>query len=252
MAKNDAKYTILLILSGLLVLMPSDNFLFAQDTTENDNKVTSHQIWIDFYPHFFVNEKLEYYGDAGYRTVMGKTSWNRIYARPSLRYHFSYSLDIRGGIGLFYIFDKYDINQLEIRPWQGIQLKWPIWIFLEFRHLFRLEERISFLTDDWSSSFDLRFRYKLSGKIDFCDDCILQKWYVPAYAEIFLPLNDNINELIRNRGRAGLGVGYYASKDWLLEFIMNWQRSRSGPEDKLAVSDYAYQIKIKKHWKSNN
>ena len=35
-----------------------------------DNSMVNHQLWLDFYPHFFVSEKLEYYGDAGYRTIL--------------------------------------------------------------------------------------------------------------------------------------------------------------------------------------
>ena len=120
--------------SGLLfLLLVISGLVFRQNLSAqtNDTIVTesaNHQIWIDIYPHYFVNEKLEYYGDAGFRTI--------------------------------------------------------------------------------------------------------------------------IDEVFRNRGRAGLGLGYNASKDWRISFTFNWQSSRTGPEDELNISDYAYQLKVRKLWKS--
>jgi hypothetical protein len=67
---------------------------------------------------------------------------------------------------------------------------------------------------------------------------------------MFLPVNDSIDEFFRNRGRLGIGLGYNASKDWGFSLIMNWQRSRAGPEDQFDVTDYAYQLKITKRWES--
>ena len=81
--------------SGLLfLLLVISGLVFRQNLSAqtNDTIVTesaNHQIWIDIYPHYYVTEKLEYYGDAGFRTIIDERSWNRIYARPSLRYHFN-------------------------------------------------------------------------------------------------------------------------------------------------------------------
>ena len=44
-------------------------------------------------------------------------------------------------------------------------------------------------------------------------------------------------------------MGYKPVKDWEISFIFNWQGSRSGPKDNIDVSDYAYQLKIKKVWR---
>ena len=58
----------------------------AQLKLENEN-VVNHQFWFDINPHFYINEEVEYYGDAGYRTVLNEDIWSRIYVRPSVRYH---------------------------------------------------------------------------------------------------------------------------------------------------------------------
>jgi hypothetical protein len=233
-----------------LLLNSCNKNVYGQSSDTLQENLINHQLWIDIYPHFYINEKLEYYGDAGYRTMLNEKSWNRIYARPSIRYHFNKNWDVHGGLGLFYIFDKYDIHRFEITPWQGIQLNWPKTTYIGFKHLAKIEERLSYNTSDWELSIDLRFRYKLSGKVILCTDCSLQNVYIPFYGEIFLPVNDDIDEFYRNRGRAGIGLGYNASKDWRFSVIMNWQTSKAGPEEKIAVSDYAYQLKIIKRWKS--
>jgi hypothetical protein len=133
---------------------------------ENDTKADE-QLWIDIYPHFYVSEKFEYFGDAGYRTVLNQNSWHWIYARPSLRYHLGKNWEVHGGIGFFYVIKKEVSDRFEIRPWQGIEFSWPRFSNLGFKHYIRFEQRISFQTDDWSSGLSLRLRYKISGKNDF-------------------------------------------------------------------------------------
>ena len=216
---------------------------------QSQENVVNQQLWFDIFPHFSVNEKLEYYGDAGYRTIVND-SWSRIHLRPSLRYSLKRSWEIQGGLGFFYTFDSSDTNQFELRPWQGIQLNWPKTVHLSVKHLVRIEERLSYTTNNWESSFDLRFRYKLSGKVVPCANCGLQNIFIPFYGELFLPVSDDIVESYRHKGRAGIGLGYNLSKDWQFSLIMNWQKSRAGPEDEFSISDYAYQLKVRKLWKT--
>jgi hypothetical protein len=216
---------------------------------QSSENVTNHQLWIDIFPHFSVNDKLEYYGDAGYRTIW-EESWTRIHLRPSLRYKLGKIWEIHGGLGFLYTWDTRNPNQFEIRPWQGLQLNWPKTIHMSVKNRVRIEERLVYTTDNWDFSFDLRFRYKLSLKVVPCKSCELQDVYIPIYGEMFLPVNDSIDEFFRNRGRLGIGLGYNTSKDWGFSLVMNYQKSRAGPEDEFDVIDYAYQLKIVKRWKS--
>jgi len=215
------------------------------DSTES---IINNQLWLDFYPHFYINEKIEYYGDAGYRTILDEEIWHRIYARPSVRYHINNLWELHAGLGLFYYFNELEVDRFEVTPWQGIKLNWPRFEKLKFSQLLKLEERISFLTNDWKTTFNFRLRYKLSGKLIIIKMGTISFLFIPFYAEIFVPVLDDIKEIFRNRGRAGVGLGYNASKDWRFEFIFNWQTSRSGPDKEFGVTDYAYQIKIRRLW----
>ena len=230
----------------LLVLFNYSKIASAQSEDTTTSSIINQQIWIDFYPHYYLNEKLEYYGDAGYRTIVTKRNWTRIYARPSFKYHFNKTWEVHAGLGLFYIFYNLDTDQFEITPWQGVQLNWPNFKRINFKSQVKFEERWSFLTDTWNAEFEFRFRYKLSGKIHFVR---VKKWSIPFYGEYFLPLHGKITELYQNKGRVGVGLGYKPVKDWEISFVFNWQGSRSGPDEQLNVSDYAYQLKIKKVWR---
>jgi hypothetical protein len=237
--------TLLIFLIGVIWVYSGD--LLGQSVNSSDTKV-NHQIWIDLYPHHYINDKLEYYGDTGYRTIINSKIWSRIYVRPSVRYHVNNWLELHGGLGLFYIFNDFDVNQFEIRPWQGILANARISQRLRIKPYLRLEERISFLTKDWSSSFELRLRFKISGRYDLGHNSSNTFWFIPFYVESFLPIRDEIEEFFQNRGRAGIGAGYNASKIWRFSFLLNWQTSRSGPENELRVSDYVYQLKVRMLW----
>jgi len=233
------QHRFLLLFVGMLLFFTTHS---AAQT--NTNELINQQIWIDFYPHYFRTEKLEYYGDAGYRTILGEQSWSRVYMRPSVRYHISKKWELQGGVGVFYIFNTNTIDQFEVRPWQGIQFNGPRFKRISFKNAIKLEERWSYLTDTWNADFEFRLRYKLSGSIGLRD-----KWAIPFYGEAFLPLTGKVEELFQNQGRAGVGLSYKASKDWKFAFIMNWQRSKAGQNQEVNVSDYAYQLKIIKKWK---
>ncbi len=229
----------------LWIILSFTTDISAQNKDSIPIATNNQQIWIDIYPHYYVNKKLEYYGDGGYRTVIDKESWNRIYARPSIKYHFNHRWTVHSGLGLFYIWEDNVVDRFEITPWQGIEFNWPTMDKFSIKHLAKIEERLSFLTNDWSSSFELRFRYKLSGKIDLVDN----NWFIPFYGEYFLPLQNSIHEIYRNKGRVGVGIGRKVIKEWQFTFMFNWQGSRSGPNEDIGVSDIAYQLKIKKYWR---
>ncbi len=233
----------------LIVTLQTPKFITAQSIEDIDTKKMNHQVWIDLYPHYYINEKLEYYGDAGYRSIVSNRSWSRIYARPSVRFHLHKYFELHGGMGFFYIFNEYKSDQFEATPWQGFQVNWPKLTRISFKHLFKVEERFSFETNNnWVSNFELRFRYKLFGKVTFVR---ASKWYIPFYGEIFIPIHGEIQELYRNKGRAGLGLGYKPDKEWKIAFVFNWQGSRTGVNENRNVSDYIYQIKIRKVWNSS-
>ena len=164
----------------MLITFSFSNVAAKQTGDTTAGSIINQQIWIDFYPHYYMNEKLEYYGDAGYRTIVSKRSWSRLYVRPSVKYHLNKTWGFHSGLGIFYIFNVQEIDQFEITPWQGVQLNWPQWKKIGFKNLVRFEERMSFLTNNWIMDFEFRMRYKVTGKYDFH-----KRWYASVYGEYF-------------------------------------------------------------------
>lgn len=250
MMKNSIEYIQLIKFNHVvwfwIILIPSD-YLIGQ-TADSTVNIVNNQIWLDFYPHVYINEKLEYYGDFGYRTVLDDYSWHWIYTRPSVRYHISDLWEGHGGVGLFYEFNKFSVNRFEVRPWQGLKINWPRFERLKFYHYLRLEERISFLTNDWKASFDFRLRYKLAGTLIILKSGRDSFWFIPFYGEVFVSVFDEVEEVFRNRSRAGIGLGYNHSKEWRFVFIYNRQTSRSGPDEDLTISDNIFRLEVGRLW----
>jgi long-subunit fatty acid transport protein len=222
--------------------------LRAQSNSVDDFTINQ-QLWLDFTAHIYVNDKLEFFGDTGYRSILASDVFKLIYVRPSAGYRLNDIWELEGGLGIFYAFNKLATNTLEIRPWQGILIKWPRVRRLRFNNFVRLEERIFFKTKDWSSSFDLRLRFKVSGHYNLCRECADTYWFILFYGELFAPINDDLPEVFRNQGRVGAGIGYKFSKNWRFDFLFNWQSSIAGPNDQLQVSDYVYRLQVSKLWK---
>jgi len=80
----------------------------AKDNTINN------QLWIDYYPSFYINEKLQFAGDTGYRTILNDQSWRKVYLCPTLRYYRNKTIEFNGGLGLFYEFNKSSGDRFEI------------------------------------------------------------------------------------------------------------------------------------------
>jgi len=219
---------------------------FSQDEEE---VLVNNQIWFDYYHSYYFKEKLEFYGDASWRSIMPDFNWMMLTVRPGVRYHKNRWLDLQGGIGLFYTFQKGITNTFEIRPWQGVLIRWPHWHWLKLSHYFRLEERLSFTTEDWHASFALRARYRISTKIFVYRFSSYNNIYIPIYAEFFGNIGKDVEEIFNNRTRLCIGVGYKANQVWTGEFHFVFQRSRTGQDDQLKTSDYLFQFKVRRFLK---
>lgn len=232
-------------LALVMFLMCSLNS-FSQDD-ESDGTQSNTQIWLDFYPHFFITEKVQFYGDMGFRSIVNEHDWKRLHIRPSVRYHYTDYIQFRGGIGMFYVASKTLTNSFEFSPWQGAQARWPRFSKLYFNHFIRFEERSIWEFDEAESySFELRFRYKLTGTILFCKPCGDQYWSLPFFGEQFFPIASEADEIYKNRTRLGIGVSYKQSKNWQYDLTYVWQNGRTSPNEDFAVLDNIFRLEVRR------
>ncbi len=219
-------------------------------TTENEN-VNNYQLWLDLHLSLNTSEKIDYLADGGFRTYVNNRITERIYVRPSIRYHYRDNIKLMGGLGLFYSFVHDEPNFFEVRPWQGISVDWPSFKRipalaqrLDVNHLFRFEQQITFSSVE--TDFNPRARYKLSANLNLCNECGDRYWYIPAYLEFFFPFQNEIGGFFTNRNRMGLGIAYRQSNDWRYVFTANRFRSRSSKEEDFKISDYVFRFSIYK------
>jgi len=244
--KIDWKLKILLY----FILFSLPGSLISQNVNSDEN-VNYYQLWLDLHLSLKANDKLDYFGDGGFRTFFNDRISERIYVRPSIRYHYKENISLMGGIGFFYSLVHDEPNVLEIRPWQGIRVDWPSFKRipalarrLDVNHFLRFEQQITFSSKE--NDFNPRARYKLSANLNLCKECGDRYWYIPTYVEFFFPFQNEVGGFFTNRNRLGAGIGYVQSRDWRYVFTANRFRSRSSKEEDFKISDYVFRISIYK------
>lgn len=218
--------------------------IFKLTYSYGQEEIIDHQLWFDVIPHFEINNRMEYYGDLSYRTSINGEEFKKIVLRPSIRYHWTYELDLIGGVGLNYTAEPANYKIFELRPYQGIRLNWPrIWR-MNFKHRGLVEERFI-----WNNQgeFDpnLRVRYRLKTKLPINKANIgYQTLYIPMSVEIFGNVGPKEVERFQSRNRLMLGLGYVFSDKWIGEFEAILQASSSSATDNLTLSDRIFRFKL--------
>lgn len=211
------------------------------------------QLWLDYHEHFYFKPNWEFYGDGGFRTLMASSEWQKLYVRPSVRFHSpKHPYEGRGGIGLFYTHNDTTHNQLEFRPWLGALIKWPRFKRLTFSNYFRLEGRFIWETADWEVDETLRFRYQLGTKIPLKRNRVQKYFYMPLSAEWFANIGRDVGEVYSSQMRFNAGLGYVFNYIWVGEFHFIVQRSRSGEDLGFQTTDLIFRFQVKRLWSARD
>lgn len=175
---------------------------------------------------------------------MSGEDWRVVYLRPSVLFTLNSRFAIQGGVGFFQSFRL--IDQLEIRPWQGLLVRWPKVGRVSFQNLVRLEERLLRSRFLEKAIVIWRLRYKLSATIPLNSTKVQEGTiYVPAYVELFTDLGGNIPKPSANRLRLSAGIGYKMPRDWAVEFSYIHQQARGGPLEEFLMGDHVFRIQFK-------
>jgi hypothetical protein len=181
------------------------------------------QGWIDYNPTWKPGERLTFFGDAGLRRNHTGPRWWRYVARPSVAYDVG-AWQIAGGIGNFYNDFAGALHIYELRPWQGAQVHWPA-SRVRLGHLFRLEERFFFDTDDGNSLFRLRFRYQISTRVVWTVPDSGRSWSSPFSVELFFTFDEKAEERFGEEARVSAGIERGFSRRLSLRLDILWQKT---------------------------
>lgn len=181
-------------------------------------------IWVDYTANRYINDRLEFFGDVGYRSFLFDDALTRLNIRPGVEFGPNDRWDFTGGIGFFYEIRPRISDRFEIRPFQGVRYHIDPSDRLKMNLYFRVEERFSF--DKLSENdldFDVRFRLRLSGKYEFLNPKGDNYWFIPYSLEVFVPVDNSLTDILRERERGFLGVGYNANDTWRYTFLLNYE-----------------------------
>ena len=207
------------------------------------------QFWIDYNITYAKTEKFNIYGDTGFRIISPYT-WNRYYARSGISYTPKPLFKNTGklkttyhfGIGIFFTNYVYIPNNLEIRPFQGVQIQWPSFKNITFTHYARLEQQIENFNNTWE--FGVRARYMLSAVISWGEDkkSNINNLYIPLHVEIFWNLENSssFTDVIRMT----IGLGYEFNSKWNLEFLPSYHLRRFQELDDVEVNDLVFRLRV--------
>ena len=236
---------IIIITSLCAVFLIHSSRLFSQIEDEDITR----QAWFDYNGNYHLTKELNIYGDLGPRFI-SPNIWTRFYIRPAISFTpFSRKnpdqhsrSTFHAGLGFFYTNNHSISNHLEIRPFQGYQFQWPTYVFLQFTHYIRLEERFEFFDTDWD--FGLRFRYMLSGEFRWKEIKwnMVSKFYFPFHVEFFFNIatNNLFNDLIRITP----GLGYKFNPKWKVEFSASYHRTRIDVDNPFETNDIVFRLRV--------
>ena len=132
---------IIRILLAILLLISGLSFVQGQDN----------QLWLDYNLTVPVSKtnKFTYGGDAGYRRggdagfkgIFSTTEFNQVIIRPTARYRLNQAINVGGGMGGFFTFNKDANNNYEFRMQEEVNVRWPDLSVLAFFYRVRFDQR---------------------------------------------------------------------------------------------------------------
>ena len=192
------------------VVLARPDVAFAQDEVRR-------QIWLDYNPRVIWLSGFEAYGDIGVRTELNSRGWTRLVVRPGVRGPVG-RFRLAGGLGTFYTANDSAANQLEFRPFQGINWTWPSGR-IPLDHYVRLEERFDFETADWNLDFSSRVRYRLQTEFRWSAVQSGAHWRLVGHAEGFLTFIGEADE----KFRFGVGIERAFVSNARVRLDLTWQ-----------------------------
>ena len=236
-------------LISILILTLFFSFpLFAQIEDVEDEYV-DYQFWLDYNASYNLKNNFSLYGNVGWR-VISPHNWTRYYIRPAISFtHFPITksknhlkLVYHFGIGTFFTNYTKIPNNLEFRPFQGVNLEWTTLKRIRINQYLRFEQQLEYFNNEWD--FGLRARYMLSSTFEAYKkrNNILDQVYLPFNIEFFWNINKSqgFNDVIRITP----GIGYIANPKWRFEFSFSYHRRKFEIEDEFNTNDIVFRFRV--------
>jgi len=224
--------------------------VFPAKYLPEDEEVNT-QLWLDWNPRLKINARSSAYLPVGFRTNFTQNQY-RIYGRPTYRYDITRlnertnryrTWQLIGGAGVFYTRNPDVTDILELRPFQGVKVRFPNLDRVHLVHYLRLEERLEIGINPFGTKFSIRGRYKVGSDLFLPSNPIINGIYIPLYAEFFFSVAEQgfqFNDLIRLTP----GLGYQPGLNWKFQFELSYHRIRPTSSDKFQTNDIVFRFRV--------
>ena len=203
------------------------------------------EFWTDISLLFPISEKINIGGDAGIRGTFTNNVWRQFYIRPQIHYELLPLLSLTGGIASFNTFNDDIGNVYEFRIFQDADLSWPKFKWVGIFHRLRLEQRFLNYQDDIESDFSFRGRYLIGGRsTNFSLFGGEKDFFGMAMFEPFFPLGKDVTEVLANRTRWYVALGYKVSENLRIELHYIAQRSNLLSIDDLKTTESIFRFRV--------
>lgn len=182
------------------------------------------QLWLDLNPEWYSEESVKVYGDIGVRKEFDNNDWVRYVVRPMIAYALNDGVDVRAGLGFFYMDNKEVLNnRLEIRPFQGLNYNYGFFENWNVSVYGRMEERFDYNTETWESQDSLRLRLRLRTSYKW--DVSNKQRYLKATlsAESFKTVSGEESQ-INEQSRLSVGLERNFNMNQKVRLEVTWQR----------------------------
>ena len=160
--------------------------------------------------------------------------WREYSIQPSIEYYPSRSFDLLAGVYLTDTKQNSQEDTREIRPFAGF--RWNI-VKPEKRVFFRAQSKLEYRyftsREEGASKRAIRIRNRLDIFIPITGQSYVSDndLYGLAFSEVFVNIDDNIDERYKGTFRQYLGLGYRFSYEWRSELQYVLQLSRDSITD---------------------
>lgn len=191
-----------LLFPTLLLVLINSLTIQAQETGEDDLGA-----WYMLFTNNRVSEKLSIHAEVQYRNYEFADNFNQLLLRTALNYHISDNAMASLGYGFISTDPTFpepdgEENISEHRIYQQFVLRNSVGKF-KFSHRYRLEQRF---IDNPLSGNDTQHRARYFLRVTYP---LNEKWFLTAYDEVFI----NLQEPIFGQNRLYGAVGYNFSKN---------------------------------------
>lgn len=225
-------------------------FLFVLCLTGMSAQSQSVQLWNEYMLNLpFANSyNIEF--AATYSTVLEQPKWRSLDMQITPEYSITQHVDAMVGLFAGSTHQNQQITTSEIREMLGARFHFTPNKRILTRLLVRLEQRnqLEQETDLWEHSTRTRLRAEaivpLNKKTMFAGDKLL---YLMTDGEVFLVMDQNVEERFANRLRIRTGIGYRINYGLRLEFMYTLQQSKNTIETGFNTTDNIFRLRVKQY-----